>query len=253
MKVRSPRVSPWQERYVDRFYRSRPGWIEGTIEFHNLCREVIGPGSRILEIGAGPSNPTTAFLATLGPVRGIDLDPDVRSNSSLTEADLLETEALPYPDSSFDACVSNYVLEHVSDPDRHFSEVSRILKAGGCYIFRTPNRRHYTAIGAWLIPHAFHTKMSSRLRNRPDGSHESYRTYYRANSRRALTTLSKETGFRIQELRFIEREPSYGMLARPLFLVGMAYERLVNATPLAGDLRANILGVLRKPAAQSLV
>lgn len=249
MSVRSSSASAWQERYIDRFYRSRPGWINGTIEFHNLCREVIRPGSAILEIGAGPSNPTTAFLSTLGPVRGIDLDPDVRTNAFLTGADLLETETYPYPDRSFHACVSNYVLEHVSDPHQHFREAYRILEPGGCYLFRTPNRYHYTAIGAWLTPHAIHLKTSNRLRNLPSGSHDPYRTHYRANSRRVLMQLSEEIGFRAEELRLIEKEPSYGKLARPLFLLGMAYERAVNATPAAAGLRANILGVLRRPAA----
>jgi hypothetical protein len=46
----------------------------------------------------------------------------------------------------------------------------------------------------------------------------------------------------------IEKEPSYGMCARPLFLAFMAYERLVNASEQLADLRANIIGVLRKPA-----
>ncbi len=243
----TPSSSAWQERYIDRFYRSRSGWIDGTIEFHNLCRDVIKPGSAILEIGAGPSNPTTAFLATLGEVRGIDLDSDVRANEFLVGADVLQGETYPYPDCSFQACVSNYVLEHVGDPSRHFREAWRILQPGGCYLFRTPNRYHYTAIGAWLTPHAIHLKTSNRLRNLPPGSHDPYRTHYRANSRRKLTQLSSEIGFRVMELRLVEKEPSYGKLARPLFLLGVAYERVVNATPATAALRANIFGVLQKP------
>lgn len=249
MTVPTSRASAWQERYLDRFYRGHPGWIDGTTAFHNLCRAVIRPGSRILEIGAGPSNPTTAFLATLGSVRGIDLDPDVGTNTFLDGADVLETESFPYPDRFFDACVSNYVLEHVSRPHHHFFEAYRILGSGGCYVFRTPNRFHYTAIGAQLTPHALHVTISNRLRNLPSGSHDPYPTHYRANSRRVLRRLSAEAGFRIENLTLVEKEPSYGLLARPLFFLGMAYERLVNATPAAANLRANILGVFRKPAA----
>jgi hypothetical protein len=37
------------------------------------------------------------------------------------------------------------------------------------------------------------------------------------------------------------------MLARPLFLAFLAYERAVNATPLLARFRANLFVVLRKP------
>jgi SAM-dependent methyltransferase len=249
--VSKTNASTWLERYIDRFYRSQPGWINGTVEFHNLCRQLIKLGSLILEIGAGPSNPTTGFLATLGRVRGIDVDPDVGSNKFLAASDVISSSSsgYPYSDAVFDACVSNYVLEHVSDPRQHFREVYRVLKPGACYLFRTPNRYHYTAIGALLTPHAIHAEISNRLRSLPAGSHDPYKTHYRANSRRALTKLSREIGFQVEELRLIEKEPSYGKLARPLFLLGVAYERAVNATSSAAGLRANILGVMRRPAA----
>lgn len=45
----------------------------------------------------------------------------------------------------------------------------------------------------------------------------------------------------------IEKEPSYGMSSKALFLMFLAYERLVNATDALAGLRANILGVLRRP------
>jgi hypothetical protein len=47
----------------------------------------------------------------------------------------------------------------------------------------------------------------------------------------------------------MEKEPSYGMSSRALFLVFMAYERLVNGSGLLAPFRANIVGVFRKPTA----
>jgi hypothetical protein len=52
----------------------------------------------------------------------------------------------------------------------------------------------------------------------------------------------------VESLEMVEKEPSYGMLARPLFLAFMAYERLVNASDRFAPLRANIFVVLRKKA-----
>jgi ubiquinone/menaquinone biosynthesis C-methylase UbiE len=39
--------------------------------------------------------------------------------------------ALPFPDHSFDVVWSNYVLEHVAEPETMLSEIMRVLKPGG--------------------------------------------------------------------------------------------------------------------------
>ena len=49
----------WQTEYLERFYSPARGWVNGTREFHELCAGAIRKGSKILEIGAGPSNRTS--------------------------------------------------------------------------------------------------------------------------------------------------------------------------------------------------
>ena len=41
---------------------------------------------------------------------------------------------LPFQDGSFDVVIMDAVLEHLSEVDRSFSEVTRILRPGGCFI-----------------------------------------------------------------------------------------------------------------------
>ncbi len=55
-------TASWQERYADRFYRSRPGWKDGTTEFYDLCSGAIRSGSKILDVGAGPTNQAGVFV-----------------------------------------------------------------------------------------------------------------------------------------------------------------------------------------------
>jgi SAM-dependent methyltransferase len=236
----------WQQTYMTRFYRSRPGWTDGTTEFHELCRSAIPPHGKILEIGAGPSNPTSEFLATCGELHGLDPDPAVKGNAALVSAQLFRGSAFPWPNDTFDACVSNYVIEHVEDPRKHFQEVARVLRAGGTYVFRTPNRFHYVAVVAAATPHWFHELVANRLRQLPKGVHDPYPTYHRVNTRRSIRAVAKEAGLEPVELRMVEKEPSYGMVARPLFLALSGYERIVNATRFLETFRSNIFGVLRK-------
>jgi SAM-dependent methyltransferase len=243
----------WQERWIRRFYRDRPGWVDGTEEFHELCRRVIPRGSNVLEVGAGPANPTTRFLSESFDVSGCDPDEAVLKNEFLREAAVLSDEALPYPGGKFSAVVSNYVLEHMGNPEKHLAEVLRILEPGGRYVFRTPNRWHYVGIVSSLLPHGVHLAIANRLRALPGEAHDPYPTVYRANTPSQVRSLANRAGFNVEELRMIEKEPSYGMATRTLFLLFLAYERVVNRWEGLSGLRANILGVLRKPTGGQLL
>jgi SAM-dependent methyltransferase len=237
----------WQEQYLKRFYDRDRGWLDGTTEFWRLCEREIAPGSRVLEIGAGPSNRTSRFLASIGCLDCVDEDPVVLSNDALGHKLILERGRIPMPNGSYDACVSNYVLEHLRNPREHLCEVRRVLKPGGAYIFRTPNRWHYVALVAQGTPHWVHQIMANRLRGLSPEEHDPYPTYYRFNSRKAITSASKEVGLTVRDLYFIEKEPSYGKSSPILFLTFMAYERIVNSMDGLAALRCNILGVLTNP------
>jgi len=235
----------WRDKYDQRFYSTDRGWVDGTREFHTLCARVITPHSRILEIGAGPSNATSRFLATLGTVTGLDPDPDVLSNDALAEATVLRGNRFPFEDRTFDACVSNYVVEHLGNPRDHLVEVRRVLKPGGAYVFRTPNLFHYVAVGARLTPHWVHLALSNRMRGLARTVHEPYPTKYRMNSSKSITLAASAAGFEVELIRYVEKEPTYGRFAKPIYLVLMLYERIVNSSPLFAGVRANLFVVLR--------
>lgn len=236
----------WQDRYERIFFNRAKGWIDGTEEFHRLCRTTCC--GRILEIGAGPSNATSRFLSTLGELHGLDPDPAVTTNDALFSASLLEGNRFPFSDEAFDCCVSNYVCEHVTDPLGHLAEVKRVLNPGGAYVFRTVNRFHYVAFVASLTPHWFHKAIANRLRALPDEAHDPYPTHYRMNTGSAITNAAAVIGLHSEEIRYVEKEPSYGRFSRVAFLLLTGYERLVNSHRLFQGIRANLFVVLRKGA-----
>jgi len=177
----------------ERYYFSRSWYISGTLRFHRLIAAFCPENAAILEIGSGPQNATSDYLARLGKVSGLDVSEEVFTNPALREAKVFNGTTSPFSDESFDVCVSNYVLEHVGDAEIHFREVSRVLRAGGFYFFRTPNIWHYVTIGSRLLPHSLHVAMANRMRSLKD-AHDPYPTYYRANSRHILSRLSRGAG-----------------------------------------------------------
>jgi len=94
--------------------------------------------SRVLDIGTG-SGTIAAYLAprvrTLVSVDVVDERTD-RNFEYMRIAD----ERLPFADGSFDVAISNHVIEHVGDRQRHLSEIARILSPGGVCLMATPNR-----------------------------------------------------------------------------------------------------------------
>jgi len=49
-----------------------------------------------------------------------------------------DLQCLTYPDDYFDIVLTSETLEHVPDPDKAWSEIHRVLKAGGWHIFTIP-------------------------------------------------------------------------------------------------------------------
>lgn len=234
------------DQLYHKYYYSLPGFVDGTTQFHGICSHNIVPGSRILEVGPGPTNRTSQFLAALGPVTGFDIDDAVLSNTALSAAYVYDGQALPSDGSAFEACVSNYVLEHLADPATHFREVARVLAPGGIYCFRTPNSRHYVSLAARLTPHRIHLQASNWLRHLPAGCPDPYPTYHRANTRSAILRFCDADTWSVREFYYIEKEPSYGRVSRALFYPMLAYERCVNRLDPLAPLRANIFCTLQK-------
>ncbi|AUG54544.1 class I SAM-dependent methyltransferase [Thalassospira marina] len=77
-----------------------------------------------------------------------DIDPIVTENMFAHETIVLKPNA-PYPfkDNQFDIIISDWVLEHIDDISSFSSELYRILKPGGWFCARTPNKFGLIGLG----------------------------------------------------------------------------------------------------------
>jgi len=229
-------------------------WIDRTFyldyedkwDEHLFRREILShlDGSQmVLDLGAGSGNPLMNSQGKAAKVCGVDPDPRVMKNPFLDESRIGTGEAIPYPDSVFDVVISNNVLEHLINPLQAFLEVNRVLNSGGFFLAKTPNKRHYVALMGRMTPHRFHCLYNSwRGIDRDDV----FPTYYRANSVSDLRVLAKRSKSRVDSLALVEGRPEYLRLFWPAYLIGLIYERVVNAFKVLSTFRIVILVQMQK-------
>ena len=140
----------WQED--NSFYTLRVSVIPVRLSFARRHLQLPqGTGSlqwKALEVGCG-GGLLTEEIAKMGFVTtGIDpAETSIRTARTHARASGLsikydkgEGEHLPYPDNEFDVVFCCDVLEHVKDVGKVVSEISRVLRPGGSFIFDTFNR-----------------------------------------------------------------------------------------------------------------
>ena len=228
-----------------RFYpESGTNWDDDL--FRSAVLERSGEQTAMLDLGAGAGIVEQMnFRDLVRQVCGIDLDSRVLDNPYLDEARIAGGEQIPFGDAEFDIVISDNVLEHLDAPVAVFREIARVLKPGGHFLFKTPNTWHYMPLIARFTPHRFHGFVN-RLRGRK--TVDTFPTRYRANSVRRIHRLADLTGLQVTNIRLIEGRPEYTRIFCPLYLAGIAYERLVNRFQGLSRFRILMIGELRKPA-----
>lgn len=101
-----------------------------------IRRARLTPGARLLDLGAGTGDLTFEALRQVPSTRPIAADFTLemmrvgqkRGNLNWSAADALN---LPFPDHSFDAAVSGFLMRNVTDVQQALKEQYRVLKPGG--------------------------------------------------------------------------------------------------------------------------
>lgn len=235
------------DSYIDRYYpisyTSRV-IVDGTAVLTRMMRERLPQSGLVLDIGAGHGNGTRHPCKRPGiRLIGVDVSADVIKNQQVDQYFVQDANSLPFANNEIDAVFSDFTIEHLETPSRVIAEVSRVLKPGGPFVFRTVNAFHYVAIGAVLLRGRLRNSLLRRTGRSPE---DLFKTHYQLNTKRAITRLLNEHCLSIEEMLFIEGPPVYLSFSKPLCALGVAYERLANLSPKTDFLRANILVAARK-------
>jgi SAM-dependent methyltransferase len=115
-----------------------------TLRELRRLRAAEGRALDLLDVGCWNGETTIRYAATLGgTARGVEVFDAQRLEARARGVDAaavdLEVGTFPWPDDSVDVVVSNQVFEHLKNVWLPMSEVARVLKPGGYFVFSVPN------------------------------------------------------------------------------------------------------------------
>jgi SAM-dependent methyltransferase len=196
------------ENKIDRLYPERRAGgfthVDGTVTFYFRLNCLLRSDMIVLDLGAGRGaqfeNLSSPFRMDLIKIKGkvaeligADVDEAVHLNKFVDRAVRINIgEPLPFPDGHFDLIYSDWVLEHVTHPKEFADEITRLLKPGGWFCARTPNRWGMIGLGGRLIPNSLHPAVIKVLQSNREEC-DIFPTVYRLNTMKALRSYFKTT------------------------------------------------------------
>lgn len=209
--------------------------MSGTVQFYQRVQALLRPGDRILDFGAGRGlghDGAPSYATKLRTLRGegrrvigVDVDPIVTTNPSLDEAIIIEPgKPLPFADASFNMIVSDFVLEHIGEPEQVARELDRVLKPDGWICIRTSNRNGYVALASRMTPKRYRKRLASAaLVEQEEG--DIFHTHYRMNTLRTLKRLFPAERFE-HACFTLDSEPQYHFNMKALYVLMMCIHYL---------------------------
>ncbi len=113
-------------------------WYRHYWLYPRICRHLRG---LTLDLGCGIGD----FLSYRSGSVGVDINPatvDWCQRQGLN-AHLMNPDALPFEEASFDSVVLDNVLEHLSEPNPLLKEIFRVLRSSGILVVGVPGNRGF--------------------------------------------------------------------------------------------------------------
>ncbi|MBX0287819.1 class I SAM-dependent methyltransferase [Haloarcula salinisoli] len=183
---------------------------------------------RALHLGSGRDERGIAKRLQQSGVEVIALDPDKGglSDNELQNRIAGDGQRLPFRDNSIDLVFSEYVFEHLPEPELALNEIHRVLATGGSFVVLVPNPKHYYAIVADRTPFEFHL-FWSRLLGKENPERDKFPTQYNWGTYSDIKNL--EWG-KLEEFYSFPGPTSYTNIL-PFHFLFVIFDRLVENRP----------------------
>ncbi|MFI5063147.1 MAG: class I SAM-dependent methyltransferase [Streptosporangiales bacterium] len=209
--------------------------IDQLVVFYTRVRSLLEPSFTVLDIGCGRGKHAEERTARTDlkilngrckKVIGIDVNPAAHDNPFVDEFHLVDASSRwPIPDASVDLAVSDYVMEHVENPDLFLAECRRVIRPGGYLCMRTTNALSYFGIAARVIPNRYHPAIVQRSYINPRKEEDVFPTRFRCNTVHAVRQALGRHGFQHCVYGY-QSDPAHFGFSRALYFLGVMHQRL---------------------------
>lgn len=233
-------LGPVKVALIEQWIREVVGPFDAAIAPH------VRPDSVVLDIGCSRGDPDLPALTRGRLLAGVDVDmPGLRANTIASVRVCAPMGRLPFADASCDVIVAKWVAEHLRRPLEEFAECRRVLKPGGVLCLLTPNANSIFTLASRATPY----RLKQLFKGRLFGIHEedTFRTYYRANTRRQLRRHFEALGFETVHFVWMPGMWTFLIFNRVLARCARALEQVQARLPGARAMSTYIIGVWRKP------
>ena len=184
-----------------------------------------------------------AILAKARLAVGVDLDlPALKAHKGLTDKIYADLTAIPLKDETFDVITANMVVEHLDQPEKVFSEVCRLLRGGGVFVFHTTNAANPFIRAAAKFPQNLKNSLVYFLERRK--GEDVFPTHYKVNRPQEVRAIAEQTGFQVEDIELVSTSAVTQVLT-PVMPFELLFIRLLRRPGLQ-HLRTNLICVLRK-------
>ena len=183
------------EKSLKRFF---PTFQNGGKIFRDLIQGFANPEAIVLDAGCGDGGVLMQYKSMFRSIIGVDDDQNLLDkNFSLDQKFCADLSHIPLPDQSVDLVSCDFVLEHLQNPQVVFSEIHRVLKPNGVFLFRTTNVYNPIMLLSKYLPFFLHKLLREQVLKKEEETHE---TCYRANTWNTLRRLGTESKFSSMQL-----------------------------------------------------
>lgn len=199
-----------------------------------LKDKVIGPGSRVLEIGSGDGGNISAFLTLGCQVTGVELDENLVSFTkemlkpyleqgklTMLSRDIYAVDIEQDLGGKFDLIILKDVIEHIHDQKKLFVRMKQMLAEEGMIFFGFP---------PWQMPYGGHQQIcKGKFTSKMPWYHLLPASWYKhilAINNEPVEVLMeiRETGISIEKFEKISSLTGYEIRSKQLWLVNPVYE-----------------------------
>jgi 2-polyprenyl-3-methyl-5-hydroxy-6-metoxy-1,4-benzoquinol methylase len=221
------------------------------VVYGRALQRYVRPGIRWLDVGCGyqilpdwamSQTEQERLVRSAAFLGGVDVDERIKDHPLLTYRIKALGGALPFKAETFDLVTANMVVEHIKDPQNFLSDIYRVLRPNGRFLFHTPNYLFWLIFLSHLVPDNVKKPVIKALEHRD--AEDVFPAHYTMNSPGRIGRLARETGFEVEELNMLGSNRIFDRLGP----VGWAecFVQKGMALSFGGNLNSNIIAVLNR-------